>query len=238
MAIKINNQDLQARYINGDSIGKVMLNGWQIRPEAIPPVFDDYFWIETRFTPWSMRLTWWSGSPWWYAVSLETSYDKENWTDYTLGSSLTTNGKIYIRNKSETPTRFSIWHWDFFTLYLPSSWAYLWWDISTLICKYWTDTMSEYCFRGLFSKQKILSLPHFRATDLKTECFNSTFSGTWVILSDTEDATYKYPFRIPNTWTGTDNTGGSATASMFYSNGYIVSAPSVNTTYYSNVPVY
>ena len=37
MAIKINNQDLQARYINWNSIAKVMLNGGQIRPETVPP---------------------------------------------------------------------------------------------------------------------------------------------------------------------------------------------------------
>lgn len=37
MAIKINNQDLQARYINWNSISKVMLNGWQIRPATVPP---------------------------------------------------------------------------------------------------------------------------------------------------------------------------------------------------------
>lgn len=37
MAIKVNWQDLQARYINGQSIGKVMLNWQQIRPEATPP---------------------------------------------------------------------------------------------------------------------------------------------------------------------------------------------------------
>ncbi len=37
MAIKVNWQDLQARYINGQSIGKVMLNWQQIRPETTPP---------------------------------------------------------------------------------------------------------------------------------------------------------------------------------------------------------
>jgi hypothetical protein len=42
MAIKINNQDLQARYINGDSVIKVMLNYEQIRPAVIPPVSNEY----------------------------------------------------------------------------------------------------------------------------------------------------------------------------------------------------
>lgn len=63
MAIKINNQDLQARYINWNSIGKVMLNNEQIRP-ALPP------------TPVSTAGTYWNKTLW--IVSFST--DWTNWT--------------------------------------------------------------------------------------------------------------------------------------------------------------
>lgn len=243
MAIKINNQDLQARYINGNSIGKVMLNGWQIRPETIPPVFDDYLWISKVSQWWSgstFKIGGWSWSGWWYAVSLEISNDKEHWTDYTLGTywGIPWTWKTYIRNKSETPTRFSTWRWDFWTFYLWSATYYMWWDISTLLCKYGTTTISNYCFYRFFDGQGLKSIPHFPATELSSYCYSMAFRNSWVDISDTQTWEFQYEFRLPNVWTWTDNTWWTATGYMFYSSWSVVNTPSVNTTYYCNVPVY
>lgn len=49
MAIKINWQDLQARYINGNSVEKVMLNGGQIRPWTTPPPVPAEEYIEYQY---------------------------------------------------------------------------------------------------------------------------------------------------------------------------------------------
>lgn len=56
MAIKVNWQDLQARYINGQSIGKVMLNWQQIRPTVIPPQ-PITAWVYWNSTLWLISLS-------------------------------------------------------------------------------------------------------------------------------------------------------------------------------------
>lgn len=246
MAIKINGQDLQKRYINNQEIVRVYKSWVQVRPETVPPVFDDYLRISKVDQWWSdssFRIDGWSLSGWWYAVSLEVSTDKEHWTDYTLRDHCTIpwTWKIYIRNKSETPTRFNTWRWDYWTLYLWSAsyGYYMWWDISTLLCKYGTTTISDYCFYRFFDKQgQIKSIPRFTAIELAANCYSRMFMGSWIDISDTQTWEFQYEFRLPNVWTWIDNTWWAATDLMFYSVWSVITNPSVNTTYYCNVPTY
>ena len=69
MAIKINNQDLQARYINGNSVTKVMLNYQQIRPDVTPPVSTEY--IEYRVNTQTVGGR--------YAITVPTGWYPHTW---------------------------------------------------------------------------------------------------------------------------------------------------------------
>lgn len=243
MAIKINNQDLQARYINGNSIGKVMLNGGQIRPETIPPVFDDYL----RFG--SMRQWAWHSFklefPEWQphtVVSLEYSSDKVTWTDYTIWNWIDTWAiweKVYIRSKSETPTTFNGPRYrDPYYRFQVWSGISVWGDVTSLLCKYWASALPSACFVNLFNRCVIESMPHLTATDLWERCYMWLFSDSYIRLSDTQDTVYQYEFRVPITWIWI---AGSYPTAWMFSGGYPtspISTPDINTTYYATVPTY
>lgn len=153
MAIKINNQDLQARYINGNSIGKVMLNGGQIRPETVPPTPDPDEYIRYSFRPFNYMgmgyyvvvPTWWI----WHDGNYGCPY---NW-DIRIGSWAYTNytwvssdgGAIYIHvNSSSTvsvrvkPVSDSYW-WA-----LAFSWHWVYnsnpWDLARRVDSIYHDT--------------------------------------------------------------------------------------------------
>lgn len=64
MAIKINWQDLQKRYIGWQEVVKVMLNGGEIRPNTVPPT--PSFTINADLTQWAIP-SWWS-SDWWTPI--------------------------------------------------------------------------------------------------------------------------------------------------------------------------
>jgi len=108
MAIKINWQDLLKRFINWQEIVRVYKNGGQIRPETVPPVFDDYLCFTAQQSNSTVALNRiWSPT----AVSLEISYDKSTWMDYNIWwvVALSNIGdKVYFRNKSSVATWFSL----------------------------------------------------------------------------------------------------------------------------------
>ena len=93
MAIKIDWQDLQKRYIGWDEVVKVMLNGGEIRPNTVPPVQPTYH-IVWDFTQWSLPSGWnisGAGSitysnNW---IALDTSW----WTD-----------SVIIKNQNSMPS--------------------------------------------------------------------------------------------------------------------------------------
>ena len=114
------------------------------------------------------------------AVTLETSTDLENWSTYTFWDTITLTNvldKVYWRNTSETDTRFSIASWDYY--YFAMTWTISWsWDITTLLNKNWTNTLSGYCFRNLFENcSSLRKAPELPATTLDSYCYNEMFDG-------------------------------------------------------------
>lgn len=175
MAIKINWQDLLKRYINWQEIVRVYKNGGQIRPETVPPVFDDYLCFTAEQSNSKVGI-YHSGTA--LGVTIEMSYDKVNWMSswpLLFGVTLSNIGdKLYLRNTSETPTGFNTGTGaSRFTM----SWKIrVSWDVTSLLCKYGTNTLSDYCFRNLFAWCTSLtaapSLPH---TAMTPSCYSGMF---------------------------------------------------------------
>ena len=182
MTIKYNWQDLQKRIINGREVEKVMYNGVQIRPSSTPPTptFDDYlyFQIQPQGTCYlSLRK---QGNP--TDVSLEISYDKQTWTDYSVWSDIeiTQLTNIYFRNKSETPTWFSRYVQNIIQYYYfhfeGDADVYCWWDVTSLLCKNWATTLiGSWCFASLFHDMPIITAPELPATTLTSSCYYNMF---------------------------------------------------------------
>ena len=192
MAIKINWQDLLRRYINWQEIVRVYKNGGEVRPNTVPPTppaFDDYlcFTRDSSYFQASFRL-YKMGSP--TAVDFEISYDKETWTDYARQAIILNEWeKVYIRNKSSTPTRFSLGEHDYY--YFSAGHCIVSGNISSLLCKNGTNTVSDYCFCKLFA----------RVTD--TDVHNITLPATtlapWCYYYMFNSQSIKIPPQLPAT---------------------------------------
>ena len=175
MAIKINWQDLLKRYINWQEIVRVYKNGGQIRPETVPPVWWDYLCFTAEESNSSVGLKRNSIST---DLRLEISYDKSSWTDYTIWNTITLANvwdKVYMRNKSETQTVFSINQ----SLYYSFTMTWKIWasgDVNYLLCK--NSTTSVGCFYGLFMWCSSLTRsPELPATTLAESCYSHMFDG-------------------------------------------------------------
>ena len=202
------------------------------------------------------------GSP--TSVNLETSTDWSTWSDYTIWNTITLvniGDKVYMRNKSETPT--GLWldenenHYQFVM-----SWSIAAsWDVNYLLCKNSTDTLSNYCYRQLFSQcTSLTSAPKLPATTLANNCYDRMFVWctnlttlpeikalnlplyccwfmfsrcTSIKLSTTQTWEYQTEYRIPITWTGTEWT--DSLLNMFNSTWWTFTwTPSINITYYTS----
>lgn len=203
------------------------------------------------------------------SVQLETSSDWENWTDYTFNGTdwatiTLTNvwDKVYFRNKSETPTWFSISTGKYYRFMIPSWKIAASWDVTYLLCKKWTNTLNaNYCFAALFFNTprltkapklnattlsswcyanmfqnctSLTSIPKLPATTMKDSCYAYMFYGCSNIkISSTQTWEYQTAYRIPTTWTWA--TASSALSDMFYSTWWTFTwTPSINTTYYTS----
>lgn len=193
-------------------------------------------------------------------VNLETSTDWNTWSDYTIGDTITLANvwdKVYMRNKSETDTWFSTFDGEYQFAMNWKIWASG--DVTSLLNKNCTDTLSDNCFIYLFNwctsltaapelPAKILTdscylsmfgwctnlttAPELPATTLANGCYGSMFIWcTGIKLSETQTWEYQIPYRIPTTWTGT--TAYNALTYMFSNTGWtFVWTPTINTTYY------
>lgn len=113
------------------------------------------------------------------AVNLEISTDDATWSDYTIWDTITLSNvwdKVYMRNKSETPTSFSTWTSDYYGFVITWSTAASW-DVNFLLCKNSTDTVSNYAFFYLFFSCSITTPPKLPATTLWEHCYDSMFLG-------------------------------------------------------------
>jgi len=197
------------------------------------------------------------------AVNLETSTDWQTWVDYTFSSTITLANiwnKIYFRNKSEITTGFSIDNQNFYLFVMTWSIAASW-DVTYLLNKNWTTTLSNYCFLKLFQNATSLTTPpvltatilaresysnmFFWCTSLKTlpklsvvslsdYCYYYMFYWCSSIkLSTTQTWEYQTPYRIPTTWSWA--TWTNSMLNMFYNTWWTFTwTPSINTTYYTS----
>ena len=118
-----------------------------------------------------------NGSP--TSVSLETSTDWTNWSSYTIWNSITLNNiwdKVYFRNTSTTDTGFSTSTSNYYSFAITSWTLSANWDITTLLNKNWTKTVSDYCFYMFFYWcERLTSSPKLPATTLANYCYNLMF---------------------------------------------------------------
>lgn len=94
-------------------------------------------------------------------------------------------------------------------------------------------TLADSCYTTMFSGCSALTdIPELSATALTYNCYYGMFQlCTSIKLSETQDADYITPYRIPTTGTGTEYT--NALASMFGdTGGTFTGTPTINTIYY------
>ena len=198
-------------------------------------------------------------------VSIEISTDLTTWSDYTFWDTISLPNewdKVYFRNKSETDTGFSTSLSDNYQFIIEN-----WYnmrasgDVTTLLNKNWTTTLSEYCFAYLFQNcHKLFTPPSLLATTLAQYCYYGMFfSCSWMYwipslpattlpdycysnmfngcsnlaLSTSQSWTFSTPYRLPTEWTWTALTT-EWNYRMFYGSWGSVSRPAINTTYYTN----
>ncbi len=193
MAIKIDWQDLLKRYINWQEIVRVYKNRGEIRPNTVPPtppVFDNYLCFTANTSGSTVQLTR-NGDT--RVVQLEISRDKNTWTSYTIGDTITlTNAwdKVYFRNTHNT--------WAFsrndttYYYFVMSGSISASGDITTLLYSESTTTLTtNYTFFNLFNHCSALTTaPELPATTLVSYCYENMFSHcTWLITAPSLPAT-------------------------------------------------
>lgn len=185
MSIKINGRDLSKRMINGREVIKVMKNGVQVRPSAVPPVFDNYLCFTATKSGTYFKLSW--------NNNIEISSDKNTWTDYTAGDNITLANiwdKVYLRNKS---TSVATYAWQFYTS--TNAEFEVSWNVTTLLSKYGTDTLlyagsgNYWCFEWTFHQCSILTPPELPATTLAEKCYQGMFYQSSILTAPTLPAT-------------------------------------------------
>ena len=113
-------------------------------------------------------------------VSLQVSTNWNNWSNYIPWSWTTIQlqniwDKIYFRNTSETTTWFSINGANYYKFVMTWSIAASW-DVTWLLNKNFTDTVSDNCFNSLFNGcGSLTSAPELPATTLRDNCYVQMF---------------------------------------------------------------
>lgn len=172
--------------INGLPVKAVYLWTTKVRPTIIP----DYLCLTANTAGSTVRLKKaWSPT----SVSLETSTDWRNWSDYTIWDTITLSAiwdKVYWRNKSETDTWFSINVNSYYQFVMTWSISASW-DTNYLLNKNSTTTLSTWCFRHLFRECAWLkTAPSLPATTATESCYQNMFYGcTWLTEAPSLPAT-------------------------------------------------
>lgn len=231
----------------------------QVRP-PVPPI--PYLCFTAEEADCEIQLTKvWSPT----AVTLEASRDGKDRHTYTPWQDIEVLSfvwqKVYFRNTSETDTGFSIGNANRYQFAM--SWSIsASGDITYLLNKNWTDTVSSHCFYRLFWDCSALTTPPtFNATTLSTSCYQQIFLRcTWldtlpklsatslpdycyaqmfngcskIKLSSSQTWEYQTPYRIPASWTGTDSYQ-TAFAYMLQNTWWTFTwDPTVNKIYYTS----
>lgn len=180
-------------FLGDTPISKVFLWDTQIRPSKVPALC---FTAEQANVSIKLHK---NNNP--REVSFETSTNWTTWSDYTAETLITLTNlgdKLYIRNKSLTPTGFS-WSSSNFYVFQISGQCSCSWDVNYLLCKNSTDTLTEnYTFYKLFNWADIISAPELTATTLTDYCYSYMFNGSELVtppsLSATDLADYCYNY--------------------------------------------
>ena len=96
-------------------------------------------------------------------------------------------------------------------------------------------TLTGSCYYEMFYNcTSLIAAQELPATTLKGDCYRSMFNGcTALKISASQDSTYQYPYRIPQSGTGVDAT--NARYRMFAgTGGTFTDTPDINTTYYTD----
>lgn len=185
MAIKINGKNLAKRIINWQEVVKVMLNWAEIRPNEVPS--NSILCFTANQSNSTVKLTYCSvGDPSSYTTMphyFEMSDDGVQWEDYNPNRlwewvTITLSNvwdKVYIRNKSTTPVTFGS---------SPNGYRFVMsgsiaasWDISYLLCKNGSTTMTWGYFYNLFlGCTSLTSAPKIPFASLPDDCCRSMFS--------------------------------------------------------------
>lgn len=186
MAIKINWQDLKKRFINWQEIVRVYKAGAQVRPDTVPPVFDDYLCFEGNVweTDYVYLLEDWDV----YGEGVfEYSYDKSTRTEYEPWEQLDVSdwAKVYFRAIATTVASTNGFQFHTST----TSWIKVSWDVTTILCRDGTTTLPSNCFYRLFFGCNIVTAPTLPATTLATGCYSQMFAGTNITTAPTLPAT-------------------------------------------------
>lgn len=269
MAIKINWQDLQKRIINGKEVERVMLNGVQIRPESNEPDYLYFEPATVDGCTIQLNRGWQYQATFEISYDKVTRQDYTPQLPNSEVINLNYWDRIYWRSKSETQTplgtgrynsyRFVIeWKtkawWDVnyllcknWTNDLTDSWDYVFFWLFSLCRdlitppKLSATTLTTWCYEEMFRRTWLTTkLPNLPATTLPDRCYNSMFMEcSWVKLSDIEIGNYNIGFRIPTSWTWTQQWGPSVAYYMFYSTWWrFTGSPDINRRYYlsSQIP--
>ena len=114
-------------------------------------------------------------------VSLQYSIDKDIWQDYTIDEQLLVfddfnTNKVYMRNKFDQDTPFSKGEEDYYKFICVGTPFTASGDITTLLNKNGTNTLTESCFCNLFqSNASLISPPALPATNLAKACYSGMF---------------------------------------------------------------
>ena len=98
-------------------------------------------------------------------------------------------------------------------------------------------TLESDCYSYMFSScKKLTKLPRLNATTLSYNSYQNMFNSSNAIASTTKTNVCTYSYRVPYSGTGTDNTYKSGVTSMFSDASGNDFTPTINTTFYVNLP--
>ena len=166
------------------------------------------------------------GSP--TSVTLETSTDWSTRTTYTFWTYIILSNvgdKVYWRNTSTTTTGFSTAvNTDFYNFVTADNFDCSW-DITYLLNKNWTTTLSNSCFVQLFTWcSKLYSAPELPATTLANNCY-------WYMFQNCANLTT--PPKLPAT-----TLAEQCYRNMFSWCTNLTALPKLSALYYNNISCY
>lgn len=158
---------------------------WKMRitGTVTPIVVDEYLYFDYGGWDYSqITLTYNWNNP---TISLEISYDKNSWSDYTIWDTITLYAwdRVYWRNKSTIQTTFSSSSQAYYQFVDGGTSPTVWWNANYLLCKNGTNDLTAswpYCFYGLFKDWWMTWWPTLPATTITEGCYMNMFKSSFI----------------------------------------------------------